>query len=506
MVSSEHQIVLDPGNEGLAGPLEQEWGIVDAARAIDLDLAEAAIRSALGWGVAGRYRAAHEVARGAGRLLAATPRVVDLSVTGDAMHSGRFLDPTTEASVLDAAAGRTGAASSRWAEPRLTRTMLDSAQEPAATALGIDLAVTAGTAVHAPWDGVVADMSGECLAFDHDSGLRLSVLGIRPAVVAGARVSAGSALGSADEDPLWIQLRVDSSIEAPRFATATAATGWTALCPDPSPLLGTDVAMPREDAQELLRRRRTALAAVQESYYERPMRIERGWRHYLFDTAGRCYVDLVNNVAAVGHGHPRVADAVERQLRTLNTNSRFHYGALTEFSERLAALAPAGLDQVFLVNSGSEAVDLALRMAQTVTGRQDVVAVREAYHGWTALSDAVTTSLYDNPAALESRPDWVHLASAPNPFRGRFPRAGSRQLRHRDSRAGLAHVDAEGTRRRRSSVNRCWATPAGYCCRRDTLPPPTTQSVRSVDSRSPTRCRSATAGPAISGGPFRCMP
>jgi 4-aminobutyrate aminotransferase-like enzyme len=75
---------------------------------------------------------------------------------------------------------------------------------------------------------------------------------------------------------------------------------------------------------------------------------------------------------------------------------------------------------VLLVNSGSEAVDLALRMAQTVTGRMDVMAVREAYHGWTLLSDAVTTSVADNPNALATRPDWVHLASAPNAYRGRF--------------------------------------------------------------------------------------
>lgn len=63
-------------------------------------------------------------------------------------------------------------------------------------------------------------------------------------------------------------------------------------------------------------------------------------------------------------------------------------------------------------------MDLALRMAQVVTGRQDILAVREAYHGWTLMSDAVTTSLYDNPRAMETRPPWVHLVSAPNSFRG----------------------------------------------------------------------------------------
>ena len=174
------------------------------------------------------------------------------------------------------------------------------------------------------------------------------------------------------------------------------------------------------------------------------MRIERGWRHHLVDTDGRAYVDMVNNVAAIGHGHPRLADAVDRQLRTLNTNSRFHYAAVAELSERLAALAPDGLDTVFLVNSGSEAVDLALRIAQIVTGRLDVVAVREAYHGWTMLSDAVTTSLYDNPRALETRPDWVHLASAPNTYRGRFRGAGRGADYALEVRELVERIAAEG--------------------------------------------------------------
>jgi 4-aminobutyrate aminotransferase-like enzyme len=241
-----------------------------------------------------------------------------------------------------------------------------------------------------------------------------------------------------------VRLCVDPELAAPDFATASTVAGWSVLCPDPSPLLGADLGVPRDDASDLLARRDDVLAQVQEHYYAEPMRIERGWRHHLLDTDGRAYVDMVNNVAAVGHGHPRLADAVERQMRLLNTNSRFHYAAITEFSERLASLAPEGLDTVFLVNSGSEAVDLALRIAQTATARPDVVAVREAYHGWTMLSDAVTTSLYDNPTALENRPDWVHLASAPNSFRGRFRGRGSGPDYALEVRELVERISAEG--------------------------------------------------------------
>lgn len=89
-----------------------------------------------------------------------------------------------------------------------------------------------------------------------------------------------------------------------------------------------------------------------------------------------------------------------------------------ELSERIAALLPDELDTVFLMNSGSEADDLALRIAWAWTGRRDVVAVREAYHGWTDATDAVSTSVADDPDALASRPDWVHTVPAPNSYRG----------------------------------------------------------------------------------------
>ncbi len=173
---------------------------------------------------------------------------------------------------------------------------------------------------------------------------------------------------------------------------------------------------------------------MQEHYYARPPQIERGWRHYLMSTAGRSYLDMVNNVTVLGHAHPRVADTAARQLRRLNTNSRFNYEAVVEFSERLAAMLPEPLDTVFLVNSGSEASDLALRLAMAATGRRDVVAVREAYHGWTYATDAVSTSMADNPNALATRPDWVHTVESPNSFRGKFRGADAEPVRGRGGR------------------------------------------------------------------------
>jgi 4-aminobutyrate aminotransferase-like enzyme len=224
-----------------------------------------------------------------------------------------------------------------------------------------------------------------------------------------------------------VSLPAEGAPEVPPLVRPEYAAGWLSLVADPRPLLSLPAAatvLP----DDLLRRREASFAAVQEHYYADPPRIERGWRHHLTATDGRAYLDMVNNVAVLGHSHPRVEAAVARQLRRLNTNSRFNYASVVEFSERLAGLLPAPLDTVFGVNSGSEAVDLALRLALVATGHRDVVAVREAYHGWTYASDAVSTSTADNPNALSTRPPWVHAVDAPNSYRGRY--RGSEAVRY----------------------------------------------------------------------------
>ena len=177
---------------------------------------------------------------------------------------------------------------------------------------------------------------------------------------------------------------------------------------------------------------------------------------------------MVNNVAILGHGHPALADAVARQWRRLNTNSRFNYGGVVAFSERLAATLPDPLDTVFLVNSGSEADDLALRLAMATTGRHDIVAVAEAYHGWTYATDAISTSVADNPNALTTRPSWVHTVPSPNAYRGEHRGRGRRAATHRKRSRSSKALAAQGIRLPRSSANRSTAMPAGWRCRTDT--------------------------------------
>ncbi|WP_344312833.1 aminotransferase class III-fold pyridoxal phosphate-dependent enzyme, partial [Agromyces terreus] len=373
-----------------------------------------------------------------------------------------------------AALARAAAAVLPRGVPRLTQSRPHAEISAATVPTGVDVWFRSATALTSPGDGVVTTSGTGLVAVALHGGLRLDLDATRTVEphraltntpASGTKLAAGSSLGTAAAGVrLRIRLQPADAPPAPHAVRPELAAGWLALTADTSPLLGHAASAPgiadaagasvavaaatagapaASDASALLDRRDATLARVQEHYYAEPPRIERGWREHLVDVDGRVYLDMVNNVTPLGHGHVGVADAVEAQLRRLNTNSRFHYGAVVEYAERLAALAPDGLDTVFLVNSGSEATDLAIRIALAATGHRDVVAVRESYHGWTYASDAVSTSIADNPDALATRPDWVHTVDAPNPFRGRHRGADAARYAP-EAAAVIAGLAAEG--------------------------------------------------------------
>jgi len=148
---------------------------------------------------------------------------------------------------------------------------------------------------------------------------------------------------------------------------------------------------PTVATEELLERRSAALgSALTGLTYRKPVHVVRGEGVWLFEADGRRLLDAYNNVPVVGHCHPRVTEAVVRQTRLLNTHSRYLYEPLVELAERLVATMPpkSGLDAVMLVNSGSEANDLAWRLAMAATGRSGAIITEFAYHG-------VTTAIAD---------------------------------------------------------------------------------------------------------------
>jgi 4-aminobutyrate aminotransferase-like enzyme len=115
--------------------------------------------------------------------------------------------------------------------------------------------------------------------------------------------------------------------------------------------------------------------------YEKPIHIVRGEMQYLYDEVGRRYLDAYNNVPHVGHCHPQVVAAAHEQMQLLNTNTRYLHDLIIRYAESLTATLPASLSVCFFVNSGSEANELALRLARAHTNARDMIVLEHAYHG-----------------------------------------------------------------------------------------------------------------------------
>ena len=150
--------------------------------------------------------------------------------------------------------------------------------------------------------------------------------------------------------------------------------------------------------------------------YEEPLHIVRGRAAHLYDAQARRYLDGVNNVAHVGHAHPVVVAAAHRQESTLNTNTRYLHSEALLYASRLADTLPNGLDTVFLVNSGSEANELAIRIARAATGRTEVVCLDDAYHGNTGQLVDVSPYKFNGPGG-EGRKGGVVVLPSPDPYR-----------------------------------------------------------------------------------------
>ncbi len=153
-------------------------------------------------------------------------------------------------------------------------------------------------------------------------------------------------------------------------------------------------------------------------FYDHPVHLVRGEGVWLFDPAGRRYLDCYNNVAVAGHGHPRVARAVAAQQRLLATHSRYLHEAVVDLAERITATLPPGLDAVLVVNSGSEAGDLAWRIARAATRRSGAIVSAGAYHGLTQATHALSPEEWGRA----ERPAHVATVPAPDGYRGAWRR------------------------------------------------------------------------------------
>jgi len=182
------------------------------------------------------------------------------------------------------------------------------------------------------------------------------------------------------------------------------------------------------DAARLIARRDRLMGSAYRLFYENPIHLVKGEGVWLYDADGRKYLDLYNNVPHVGHCHPHVVEALTKQIRTLNTHTRYLHENVLDYAERLTEKFPDELDVAMFSCTGSEANELALRIARAYTGGTGIIVTEHAYHGNTHAIFQISTE--DIPP--EEIPDFVIYVPAPDTYRGAYrgDDAGERYAAH----------------------------------------------------------------------------
>ena len=173
---------------------------------------------------------------------------------------------------------------------------------------------------------------------------------------------------------------------------------------------------PTRSVKERLAIRNQFISKGQSVSYASPINMVSAGLQYMYDQQGNSYIDCVNNIMHVGHCHPHVVTAAQRQLATLNTNTRYIYDSLTDYAQRLLGKLPSNLNKVFFVNSGSAATDLAIRLAKTYTKRDDFIVIGQGYHGNTQIGIDVSSYKFENKGGEGARP-YIHKLKMPDTYR-----------------------------------------------------------------------------------------
>ncbi len=323
--------------------------------------------------------------------------------------------------------------------------------------LGIDIFAEAGTSICAPLAGTVHAFAnnsapqdyGPVIILQHhtDDGVEfftlyghLNVESLYGLFV-GKQIAKGerfAAMGDATVNGGWtphlhFQIITDllgRDCDFPGVCRASEREVWHSLSPDPNLILKIPSSLfPKTEPAktETLAARRKLLGRNLSIAYREPVKIVRGWKQYLFDETGRKYLDAYNNVPHVGHCHPRVLAAAHEQMLKLNTNTRYLHDNITRYAEQLCATLPEPLRVCYFVSSGSEANELALRLARAYTKQRDMIVLEAAYHGNTNTLIDISPYKHLGPGG-NGTPEWVHVAPLADVYRGVF--------KHDDARAG----------------------------------------------------------------------
>lgn len=339
----------------------------------------------------------------------------------------------------------------------------DSADPNARTFhLGVDLWMEVGAPVYAPLDGVIELFNDNAKYLDYgpvvilrhkcDDGTpfwtlygHLSKKSLANWQI-GKEVKAGELIGwmgDESENVGWpphvhFQLLTDlcgMGIDIYGVAPREEVGLWRGISLNPNLILripeGVD-AHSRISGNSIKEERSVAIGRNLSLNFKEPLHIVAGDGAYLIDEFGKRYLDLVNNVAHVGHSHPRLTAAAARQISTLNTNTRYLHQSIIEYARSLTSTLPDPLSVVYFVNSGSEANDLAIRLAKAHTKRRGFLALNHAYHGHTdSVVDISPYKFLGKGGA--GKPSNVNVAKLPSLFRGDFSGIGATEIYLKDA-------------------------------------------------------------------------
>ncbi len=337
--------------------------------------------------------------------------------------------------------------------------------------VGIDFWVDAGTPLHAPFDGKVQVVHNNAndkdygptiilkhapkdgpefyTLYGHLSVSSLSLLLVDQEVKAGQLIGY---IGASVENGGWLphlhfQVMLDmlgNTIDFPGVCSPNELAVWQSICPNPNLLLKLPELNPQvhPSSSQLIDYRKQHLGASLSLSYDEPLNMVRGEGAYLIDATGRKYLDTVNNVAHVGHEHERVVEAGQAQMALLNTNTRYLHENINLLAKELLSTFPAELAVVHFVNSGSEANELALRMARAKTGAKDMIAVEIGYHGNTSACIDVSSYKFDGKGG-NGAPEHTHIVPLPDAFRGMYrgPGTGAAYAQHVQEQIDHIHAN-----------------------------------------------------------------
>ena len=340
-----------------------------------------------------------------------------------------------------------------YLEPRPLYTSTDfdtignSGRESRTIHLGVDFWLPAQTPVHALFNGEIVvcynnagnKLYGGLIILKHTiKNLEfytlyghLSIESVSTKKV-GDKIEKGDCigyLGNRKENGSWVPhlhfqillSLLDYKNDFPGVANFKEIEVWKSVCPNPNLLFKTTGLQPKKTISntELINFRKQHLGKSLSLQYNTPIKMVRGTGAYLMDTIGTKYLDTVNNVAHVGHEHFSVVKAGQEQMALINTNSRYLHENINELTQEILKTLPPELNVLHFVNSGSEANELAIRMAKATTGEKDIIASEVGYHGNSNKCVDISSYKFDGKGG-NGAPEHTHIFPLPNSFRGKY--------------------------------------------------------------------------------------